>query len=68
MVGVESNWNSFEIHLIRKFAIRLIRGLKITEKFDKNQFEIPSIRFDSTSNVAKDVSIIKTLNYFEFLQ
>ena len=70
---VESNFsdagfvrNSFDS--IRKFAIRLIRGLKITEKFDKNQFEIPSIRFDSTSNVAKDVSIIKTLNYFEFLQ
>ena len=101
-LGVESNWNLFEIRSIRKFAIRLIRkskkysknlmkinskfvrfdltptigwcqifrcriratfdrfdskiydsidskGEKKFEKFDKNQFEIRSIRFDSTS-------------------
>ena len=36
-LGVESNWNSFEIHSIQKFAIRLIRkGKKIFEKFDEN--------------------------------
>ena len=49
-VGVESNWNSFEIRSIRKFAIRLIRKRK---KYSKNWMNINSkfVRFDSTPTI-----------------
>ena len=38
-LGVESNWNSFEICSIRKFAIQLIRKGK---KYSKNSMKINS--------------------------
>ena len=54
-LGVESNWNSFEIRSIRKFAIRLIRKGK---KYSKNSMKINSkfVRFDSNYRVKSNFS------------
>ena len=49
-LGVESNWNSFEIRSIRKCAICLIRKGK---KYSKNSMKINSkfVQFDSTPTI-----------------
>ena len=63
VLGVELNWNSFEICSIRKFAIRLIRKGK---KYSKNSMKINSkfVRFDSTPTIGWS-QIFQMLNLFE---
>ena len=67
-LGVESNWNSFEIRLIRKFAIRLIRKAKKNSKnsiifnskfvrFERKKFE----KFANISNSIFQFEIFETL-------
>ena len=50
-LGVESNWNSFEIRSIRFENLQFddSKEQKILEKFDENQFEFDS--FDSTPTI-----------------
>ena len=63
MIGVESNWNSFEIRSIRKFAIRLIWKGK---KYSKNSMKINSkfVQFDSTTTIGWS-QIFQMLDSFE---
>ena len=62
IIGVESNWNSFEIRSkFVRYDSKICdsigsKGQKIFEKFDKNLFEIRSIRFDSNYRVESNFS------------